>query len=109
MLREGTPYAADLSECCEASDSGDDVALHRGVGIDVDDQITHGTKLQYRGVVYTNSFGQDEMLTSRRRVPEPFGLRGVEQLPVSSHTRLVINTGGHPLANLLTTNGWQNE
>ena len=83
MLREGTPYAVGLPECCEANFDGRcDVAIHRGVGIDEDAQITHGKNRQHRGVVYTDSSGRDEMLTKRRRAPEQFYLRGVEQQPM---------------------------
>ena len=88
MLKKGMPYAEDLWECCEASfDGRDDVTLHLGVGIDIDAQIMNGANRQHRGVVYMDSSGWDEMLMSKRRTPEHFGLRGVEQQLVSPHPR----------------------
>ena len=63
------------------------MVLHRGVGIDVDAQITHGTNWQHRGVAYMDSSSQDEILAPKRQAPEPFGLRGVEQQPVSPYPR----------------------
>ena len=46
MSKNGTPYAADLSEYCEA---GFDC---RGVGIDVDAQITHEANRQQKYCLY---------------------------------------------------------
>ena len=54
---KGTLYAADLSECCEASFDGcSDVVLYRGVSIDAYAQNTYGTIRQHRGRTVANCY-----------------------------------------------------
>ena len=68
MSRKESPYVVDLLKCHDAAvDGRGHVALHRGIGMDVDSEVTDGINRQYRCNVNTNSSGRDVMSAPRRR------------------------------------------